>query len=68
MITVYGVTMSRTLRVLWMLEELGLDYERVKTQFATGDIQIEGAGEETGSGEFDFFRGRLLCDIRFRVG
>src|SRR5262249_42043568 len=38
-ITVYGVTRSRTLRVLWMLEELGLPYEHVKTNFATGDTR-----------------------------
>ena len=28
MITVYGVAPSRTYRCLWLLEELGLEYER----------------------------------------
>jgi glutathione S-transferase len=27
MITVYGALPTRALRVLWMLEEMGLDYE-----------------------------------------
>ncbi len=36
MITIYGISASRTLRPLWMLEELGLEYEHVQTNF-TGD-------------------------------
>ena len=36
MLTIYGISASRTLRPLWMLEELGLDYEHVQTNF-TGD-------------------------------
>jgi glutathione S-transferase len=36
MITLYGISASRAFRPLWMLEELGLAYEHVKTNF-TGD-------------------------------
>src|SRR5215475_11270758 len=35
MITVYGVPQSRTMRVLWMLHELGIPFENVKTHYAT---------------------------------
>ena len=33
MITLYGISASRALRPLWMLEELGLEYEHVQTNF-----------------------------------
>jgi glutathione S-transferase len=33
MIKVHGVPRSRTMRVLWMLEELGVPYENVKVSF-----------------------------------
>src|SRR4029077_7194907 len=33
MIKLYGVPRSRTMRPLWMLEELGLPYENVKVSF-----------------------------------
>jgi len=33
---IYGVARSRTFRVLWMAEELGLQYEHVKVDFAGG--------------------------------
>jgi glutathione S-transferase len=33
---IYGVARSRAFRVLWMAKELGLDYEHVKVDFATG--------------------------------
>jgi glutathione S-transferase len=35
-ITLYGVVGSRALRCLWMLEELGLPYQHVKTDFRGG--------------------------------
>lgn len=33
MIKLYGIPRSRTIRPLWMLEELGLPYENVKVSF-----------------------------------
>jgi len=36
-LTLYGVAASRTSRPLWMLEELGVPYERVKTHFLGGE-------------------------------
>lgn len=39
MVTLYGVPRSRAMRCLWMLEELGLQYENVKVDFATGDTR-----------------------------
>src|SRR6185437_3394897 len=36
---IYGVARSRTFRTLWMAKELGLDYEHVKIDFATGDTR-----------------------------
>jgi len=33
---IYGVPRSRTFRTLWMAKELGLDYENVAVDFATG--------------------------------
>jgi len=35
-ITLYGVAVSRALRCLWMLEELGLPYRHVQTTFLGG--------------------------------
>ncbi len=39
MIKLYGVAASRAHRSLWMLEELGIEYEHVKTDFATGETR-----------------------------
>jgi len=39
MIKIYGIAQSRALRPLWVLEELGVPYELVKTNFATGDTR-----------------------------
>ena len=36
MITLYGIPASRAFRVLWMLEELGVEYRHVATNFAGG--------------------------------
>ena len=36
---IYGVARSRAARVLWMAKELGLDYEHVKVDFATGETR-----------------------------
>jgi glutathione S-transferase len=35
-VKIYGVARSRAFRTLWMAEELGLDYERVRLDFADG--------------------------------
>lgn len=37
----YHVPLTRSLRVIWLLEELGLDYELVTLDRATGDLQKE---------------------------
>jgi glutathione S-transferase len=39
MLRLYGTPQTRTFRPLWMLEELGLPYELVKTDFANGDTR-----------------------------
>jgi glutathione S-transferase len=39
---IYGVARSRAFRTLWMAKELGLDYEHIKTDFATGDTRTPG--------------------------
>ena len=36
---IYGAARSRAARVLWMAKELGLDYEHVKVDFATGETR-----------------------------
>jgi glutathione S-transferase len=39
MIKLYCIPASRAFRPLWMLEELGLEYQNVPTNFATGDTR-----------------------------
>src|SRR6266581_7713817 len=36
---IYGVARSRAARVLWTAKELGLDYEHLKVDFATGETR-----------------------------
>jgi glutathione S-transferase len=36
---IYGVARSRTFRTLWMAKELGLEYEHIKVDFATGETR-----------------------------
>jgi glutathione S-transferase len=36
---IYGVARSRAARVLWMAKELGLDYQHIKVDFATGETR-----------------------------
>jgi glutathione S-transferase len=36
---IFGVARSRAFRTLWMAKELGLDYEHVKIDFATGETR-----------------------------
>jgi glutathione S-transferase len=38
-LNIYGVARSRAFRTLWMAGELGLDYEHVKVDFATGETR-----------------------------
>lgn len=39
MLRLYGTPQTRSFRPLWMLEELGVPYELVKTDFANGDTR-----------------------------
>ena len=36
---IYGIARSRAFRTLWMAKELGLDYEQIKIDFATGETR-----------------------------
>src|SRR5437764_542118 len=36
---IYGVARSRAFRTLWMAKELGIDYEHIKVDFATGETR-----------------------------
>src|SRR5438552_13439278 len=38
-VKMYGVAWSIVTRVLWLATELGLDYEHIKVDFATGDTR-----------------------------
>jgi len=42
MLKIYGVARSRAFRILWMAKELGLDYEHVKVDFASGETREPG--------------------------
>jgi glutathione S-transferase len=42
MLKIYGVARSRAFRVLWMAKELGLDYQHVKIDFASGETREPG--------------------------
>jgi len=42
MLKIYGVARSRAFRILWMAKELGLDYEHVKVDFASGETRESG--------------------------
>jgi len=39
MVRIYGVPRSRTVRCLWMAEEIGVAYENVATDFARGEAR-----------------------------
>ncbi len=39
MIRIHGEAQSRAMRPLWLLEELGLEYEHVKTSFSSGETR-----------------------------
>jgi glutathione S-transferase len=60
MLKVYGFPKSRSVRVVWMLEELGLDYDYVKVNLGTDEGQAEGfcqlnpAGKVPVLGDGDF--------------
>jgi len=42
MLKIYGVARSRAFRILWMAKELGLDYQHVKVDFASGETREPG--------------------------
>jgi glutathione S-transferase len=42
MLKIFGVARSRAFRILWMAKELGLDYEHVKVDFASGETREPG--------------------------
>jgi glutathione S-transferase len=42
MLKIYGVARSRAFRILWMAKELGLDYQHVKVDFASGETRQPG--------------------------
>src|SRR6202521_2264329 len=42
MLKIYGVARSRAFRILWMGKELGLDYQPVKVDFASGEAREPG--------------------------
>jgi glutathione S-transferase len=38
---IYGIPRSRAFRTLWLAKELGLDYENIQVDFATGETRRE---------------------------
>lgn len=38
---IYGVARSRAFRTLWMAKEIGLDYEHIRIDFATGETRTQ---------------------------
>lgn len=41
MLTLYGITASRAYRPLWLLEELGLEYDQIPLDYRSNDLQSE---------------------------
>ncbi len=42
MIRIYGISASRTLRPLWLLEEIGIEYEHIPIDFHGDEVRSEG--------------------------
>ena len=42
MIRIYGITQSRAFRPLWLLEELGVEYEHVRLDYRGADLNSPG--------------------------
>jgi len=42
MIKLYGISASRAFRPMWLMEEIGLDYELISTDFRKGETRTNG--------------------------